>query len=78
MTAKGLVGICIVAALCGCHRQSQPLTPSSTSGTITERTVFTDSLLHAERCQPPKVGEDWRRVCTPLDQAAPRPVRPRP
>ena len=39
------------------------------------RTVFTDSVLHAERCAPVKPTEDWRRVCTPLDQSAPRPRR---
>lgn len=33
-----------------------------------ERTVFTDSLLHAEQCEALKAGEDWRRVCTPRSQ----------
>jgi hypothetical protein len=32
------------------------------------RTVFTDSALHAEQCQPLPSGADWRRMCTPRDQ----------
>jgi hypothetical protein len=32
------------------------------------RTVFTDSNLHAEQCEPLPRGADWRRVCTPRDQ----------
>ena len=31
------------------------------------RTVFTDSLLHAEQCASTP-SDDWRRVCTPRDQ----------
>ena len=32
------------------------------------RTVFTDSLLHAEQCASTAPNDDWRRVCTPRDQ----------
>ena len=38
--------------------------------------MFTDSAMHARLCQPAKPGEDWRRVCTPIDQSA-TPVRPK-
>jgi hypothetical protein len=41
-----------------------------------ERTVFTDSALHAERCEPIQRGEDWRKVCVPKDQSVQ--VRPKP
>ncbi len=30
--------------------------------------VFEDSLAHAARCAPVRPGEDWRKVCEPLDQ----------
>jgi hypothetical protein len=32
------------------------------------RTVFNDSALHAEQCEPVPRGADWRRMCTPRDQ----------
>lgn len=40
-----------------------------------ERTVFTDSLLHDERCAALRPGDEWRHVCTPKDQAVRRPNR---
>ena len=33
------------------------------------RTVFTDSLLHAEQCASTRPNDDWRRICTPRDQS---------
>jgi len=39
-----------------------------------DRTIFTDSTLHAEQCESPRLGEDWRRVCIPRNQSA-RPAR---
>ena len=33
------------------------------------RTVFTDSSLHAEQCEPLPRGTDWRHLCTPRDQS---------
>ena len=33
------------------------------------RTVFTDSVLHAEQCEPLPRGGDWRHTCTPRDQS---------
>jgi hypothetical protein len=60
-----------------CHRPPPPET-----GRAVGRTVFNDSLLHAEQCAPAKAGEDWRRVCTPKDQGAvyrrPQPTQPNP
>lgn len=67
------LGVAATAALltvAGCHRPA----PSSTTTLRAERTVFTDSTMHAHFCQPTKPGEDWRRVCTPLDQSV-APVR---
>jgi hypothetical protein len=51
-----------------CHKPPVPTpeAPPNPAG----HTVFTDSVLHAERCAPNKAGEDWRRVCTPRDQSA--------
>ena len=70
-----IVASCVAAgSLAGCHRS-----PSTTAAPnrLAERTIFTDSLLHAERCLPVKAGEDWHRVCTPLDQSV-RPVQLKP
>lgn len=55
--------VCVVGS---CHRPAPNDQSSSARG---ERTVFTDSVLHAQKCAPLKAGEDWRRVCTPLDQS---------
>jgi hypothetical protein len=55
-----VIGVVLMAA---CHRSPPPQTDSAA------RTVFTDSLLHAERCAPVQSGEDWRKVCTPRDQS---------
>lgn len=54
-----------LGVLADCHR---PAPESKAANPPAERTVFTDSLLHAEKCLSPKQGEDWRRVCTPRDQ----------
>ena len=51
----------------GCQRAPAPQAsppPPTVAGT-----VFTDSVLHAQKCAPVKQGEDWRKVCTPLDQS---------
>jgi hypothetical protein len=41
--------------------------------THAERTIFTDSAMHAQQCEAQKPGEDWRSVCVPKDQSeAPR------
>ena len=60
-----------IVCLAGCHRAP----PAAESPTRTaDRTIFTDSLLHVEKCLPVKAGEDWHHVCTPIDQS----VRPKP
>jgi len=41
------------------------------------RTVFTDSILHAEQCAATPPKDDWRRVCTPRDQSQTF-IKPRP
>ena len=53
-----------IGLLASCHRSAP-----AEAKPVGTRTVFTDSLLHAEHCAPLKPGEDWRKVCTPLDQA---------
>ena len=58
--------LCSVVLVAACHR-SPPVQSSASQNSA--RTVFTDSLLHAEHCAPVKPAEDWRRVCTPRDQA---------
>ena len=71
-------GIVLTAALLSglaCHRPKSAPAPSSAP--MAERTVFTDSVMHAERCKPVEAGQDWRRVCIPLDQSERR-VRPVP
>lgn len=64
----------VVVGIAGC-RAGVPVDTATTGTTArAERTVFTDSAMHARLCQPAKRGEDWRRVCTPLDQSV-TPVR---
>ncbi len=53
-------------------RNAQPR--ASETPAASERTVFSDSALHAEQCEPPRPGEDWRKACIPKDQSA-RPAR---
>jgi hypothetical protein len=62
------------ALAAACHR-AQPQSPH-VAATRAERSVFTDSVLHAGLCEPIRSGEDWRRVCVPKDQAI-RPERKR-
>ena len=61
-----LVGLAAAAMLLACHSQ-QP-SPVDSAARAAKRSVFTDSTLHAELCEPVKSGEDWRHVCTPKDQ----------
>jgi hypothetical protein len=57
---------CLVAIVaCQSRRSASPAPPEA----HTQKTVFTDSLMHAERCEPLKAGENWRDVCTPRDQS---------
>jgi hypothetical protein len=59
-----------------CHRN-----PAETPQTLAKKigqSVFTDSALHAQRCEPIKPGENWRAVCVPRDQGVDfaRPKKP--
>ena len=65
----------VLAAVVGCRGQRSAA--STTAVTQAERTVFTDSVLHSQVCEPLKPGEDWRKVCVPIDQSV-RPVPKRP
>ncbi|HEY0994400.1 MAG TPA: hypothetical protein VGD77_00280 [Gemmatimonadaceae bacterium] len=78
-----LAGIAVVVALGACRRVPAPVrppAPASNTPAPPERTVFTDSVLHAEQCAPVQPGQDWRQVCTPIDQRNRRskPVTPPP
>ena len=63
----------VPATACHRHSPSAPRTPATTSG----RNVFTDSTLHAQRCEPTKSGENWRLVCVPKDQRVDVDARPK-
>lgn len=69
-----LVALTATLALAGCRRAAAPAkapaagAPAAAPAPRPERTVFTDSLLHAENCAPLEPGQDWRKVCTPIDQ----------
>ena len=63
----------------GCHRAVRPASPAGTpdrANAHQERSVFTDSLWHLQKCMPDSV-HDWHRYCTPKDQS-PAFIRPRP
>jgi hypothetical protein len=61
-----LVGICCVSSAMACRATPGRDAVSRTSAAA--NSVFTDSLLHRERCEPLPPGVDWRTVCTPKDQ----------
>ena len=66
----GAAAVVIVA----CRR---PSASPSAGSTLTDRTVFTDSVLHAAKCAPLRPGDDWRKVCMPRDQGTlPKPLPP--
>jgi hypothetical protein len=58
-------------AVLGCQGRSAP---SAVPSRQAAQTVFTDSALHYKLCEPTKPAEDWRKVCTPKDQSAPRAI----
>jgi hypothetical protein len=61
-----LAAVCAVVPAAGCYKsQSGPQLAATVSAA---RTVFTDSVLHLELCQPGRPGESWRAVCVPRDQ----------
>lgn len=62
---------CLIGILAAACHKPQPATPLA--ATHAERTIFTDSAMHAQQCEAQKPGEDWRSVCVPKDQSeAPR------
>ena len=63
----------VLGALAACNAKHSP----SVWPTKVERGLFTDSALHAQRCEPLRPGEDWRRVCIPKDQRVEDGVRPK-
>jgi len=74
----GLIVVALSAAIpvSACHR-NQP-NSAQTAVTKSERSVFTDSAMHARVCQPTQPGESWRLVCVPKDQGVDmaRPKKP--
>ena len=56
-----------VLALCGAACRPTQSTSDAAPAQRTERSVFTDSALHAELCEPVD-PTNWRTVCTPKDQ----------
>jgi hypothetical protein len=58
-----------------CHR-NQSNSPQI-AATTANRSVFTDSALHVQRCEPTQPGENWRMVCVPKDQRRDDGVRPK-
>jgi len=63
----------IPASACHRGRAAAPQTPP----TKPEQSVFTDSAMHAQRCEPIKPDENWRVVCVPKDQRVDYGVRPK-
>ena len=70
------VTLAFVTGLVACHSQ-QP-SPVDSATRATQRSVFTDSSLHAQLCEPNRPGENWRDVCVPKDQGVrlPQPKTP--
>lgn len=68
---RAVVVVAIVTVLtCACrHSAPEAQSPTAISTAVGERSVFNDSLLHIEKCEPTKPGEDWRRICTPRNQS---------
>jgi hypothetical protein len=67
MRSSQILAACGMASIVACRATPSP--PAVATATATQRTVFTDSLMHIERCMPMAPGTDWRKVCTPKDQA---------
>jgi hypothetical protein len=68
------IGVVCLATVVACH--SQRSAPAAASSPQASRSVFADSALHVELCEPLKQGEDWRKVCTPKDQSARPTLKP--
>jgi hypothetical protein len=66
MPIERIAVICAIASIGACRAGPSRVTTSTTGAA--ERTVFTDSLMHVERCTAVAPGADWRKECTPKDQ----------
>jgi hypothetical protein len=82
MRSIQLLAACGIAVTLGCNSApprtvtSATSTPSST--VVAERTVFNDSVVHAESCAPATPGTDWGKVCVPKDQGVRALPKPKP
>jgi hypothetical protein len=65
----GLIIVAYGAGMAAAACRQAPARSPKTFVVSGERSVFTDSALHFERCEPNRPGESWRKVCTPKDQA---------
>jgi hypothetical protein len=61
-----LAAACAVVPAAACYKTQH--VPPMAASVNADRTVFTDSVLHRELCQPGRPGEYWRAVCVPKDQ----------
>lgn len=61
-----VVGVAAGIPATACHRNRSNDLP--TAAKSAERSVFTDSAMHVQRCEPIRRGENWRAVCIPKDQ----------
>jgi hypothetical protein len=62
-----LIVVVLGTSLAGCGKSQSPTPAKATNSAA--RSVFTDSALHVQQCEPTKPGEDWHMVCTPRDQS---------
>ncbi len=69
-----LIGVLSATGIAACRGQRTSLPAAAL--VAAPHSVFTDSALHVEICEPLKSGEDWRRVCVPKDQSAIIRLRP--
>jgi hypothetical protein len=65
MRLRHIAAACSIVSIAACRATPARIANSTAAG---ERTVFTDSLLHVERCESVAPGADWRKVCTPKNQ----------
>jgi len=68
-----VLGAVTPAGACHGNRAETPQTLAKKTG----QSVFTDSAMHAQRCEPIKPGENWRAVCVPKDQGVDYGARPK-
>ena len=61
-----IVAVASGALATACHQRR--VDSQQTPAITTARSVFTDSVMHAQQCEPTQQGENWRTVCVPRDQ----------